>query len=1077
MSKVIERLSHAVGDRYRIVRGIGAGAMGSVFLADDLKLHRSVAIKVLHPELAASMKEKRFHREIRIAAGLAHPHIVPVHDSGASDGLLYYVMRHQEGESLRELLDREGALPIPRAVSIARDVAEGLAHAHAKGVIHRDIKPANILLTGDHALITDFGIARAVEAATGDGADVATTSAALGTPLYISPEQALGSPEIDGRSDIYSLGCVMYEMLTGKPPFMGRTAPAVVAGHLRETADPVRQSRSDVPQLLGETVHRALKKSPDERFETADDLRRTLESAQGGLETIRVSLATRWRWLSHRGRRLVSTTVGLSLIVVAAVLTWTLWPRGGPALDPSSMVVLPFRGAITTPEEEHLIVALADELTRQLNRWDSVSAIPQISQTGVRFDLGIEGPLLARLDEGLAVARALRAGTLVNLTATFRGDSVIASAEVINSQNGRVSGKPYEVVGELSQPVSVAAAAAHLILGLEGSTSEIARLRQHSEIPEALIEWESGRRALEEWRLADAISFFQSATELDPGFAMAHHLVALTLFWEWVEGIRDQEEVGPQISLRSTLAFRNSSGLSAGDSLHIIAFNRFQAGDYERARLHCGTLLERDSADVYAWLLQGSVESFDPWLMELPSGDLQPRSNLNLARHSFDETVRLAPSLQGAYGQVLDIAEKVADAAEQRRAPVFEMPRGEFIAPWAPRTPHQTRVFWPVYLDSLMWVDPATWIALDESLAASGANRLLEESLVGLRRWSAFEPDQARPQRELAEWTLALRSRISGPDRPSFADSLAGQALQYLSRALALSADTTRDDLFRLANLQLATGDIPGARSAWEFAAEWEGTDATGSPTLAASNILLYSGRPGQTLDYLSAETPHRFYYRDADTGELIDDRGAEPLIQRLLILGATGVRGPALESGFRELTELWTAETDRLRRETHFLKTVTAPRVAVALWLAPDVLGSWAQELDLKDPLWAALRPDVRARDTLLSAALGTEMQEIKDPNRSFLLGAVAQEVGDGVLSARLFSRLDSLVYRVHSRDVGWGLLALSYFYRGRAYEAIDDFERAAEFYGRFLEVWPDPDLPTQLTDEARHRLEELSQ
>jgi len=217
----VDRLRTALADRYELDREIGSGGMAHVFHAYDRQHDRDVAIKVMRPELSAAIGVERFLREIRIEARLQHPNILPLHDSGAADGLLYYVMPYVEGESRRERIRREKQLPVPEAIRIAREVADALDYAHRHNVVHRDIKPGNILLSGGHPLVADFGLARAVSAADEDS--LTASGIAVGTAEYMSPEQASGESEVDGRSDIYALGCVMYEMLAGDPPFTGRT--------------------------------------------------------------------------------------------------------------------------------------------------------------------------------------------------------------------------------------------------------------------------------------------------------------------------------------------------------------------------------------------------------------------------------------------------------------------------------------------------------------------------------------------------------------------------------------------------------------------------------------------------------------------------------------------------------------------------------------------------------------------------------------------------------------------------------------------------------------------------------------
>ncbi|MDZ4675495.1 MAG: serine/threonine-protein kinase, partial [Gemmatimonadota bacterium] len=254
----------ALRDRYRIERELGAGGMATVYLAQDLKHERPVAIKVLRPELARAIGAERFLREIATTANLRHPHILPLYDSGEAADLLFYVMPYVEGESLRDRLERDRQLPLDDALQIAREVADALSYAHARGVVHRDIKPENILLEGKHAVVADFGIAKAVDAA--GGGQLTETGMAVGTPAYMSPEQAAGGQDLDGRSDLYALACVLYEMLAGQPPFTGPTAESLVRQHIMVDAPPVTNLRPAVPASVAAALQRALAKTPADRF-------------------------------------------------------------------------------------------------------------------------------------------------------------------------------------------------------------------------------------------------------------------------------------------------------------------------------------------------------------------------------------------------------------------------------------------------------------------------------------------------------------------------------------------------------------------------------------------------------------------------------------------------------------------------------------------------------------------------------------------------------------------------------------------------------------------------------------------
>ena len=331
MADLLDRLKSALSERYAITRVLGRGGMATVYLAEDLRHHRNVAVKVLEPDLAQAIGSSRFLREIEIAARLTHPNILPLHDSGEADGLLYYVMPYIEGESLRERLTREKQLPVEEAVRIIREVADALSCAHSQGVIHRDIKPENILLAADHAVVSDFGIARAIDAA---GTERLTgTGLAVGTPAYMSPEQATGERGVDARSDIYALGCVLYELLAGEPPYAGPTPHVVIAKLMADPVPSVRRLRDTVPAGVYQALVKALAKTPADRFTTAADFSAALDRAS--------ILPSIGRGLTVRGRRAVALAV--VLVVLLSGGAWLVIRAGlfgGPQLD--SIAVLPF---------------------------------------------------------------------------------------------------------------------------------------------------------------------------------------------------------------------------------------------------------------------------------------------------------------------------------------------------------------------------------------------------------------------------------------------------------------------------------------------------------------------------------------------------------------------------------------------------------------------------------------------------------------------------------------------------------------------------------------------------------------
>jgi serine/threonine-protein kinase len=276
MADQLDRLKAALSDRYRIERELGSRGMATVYLAQDLKHERQVAVKVLRPELAAALGPERFHQEIKIAVNLHHPHILPLYDSGDAGGFLYYVMPYEEGQSLRDKLAKEGELPIGEAVRILRDV-DALSEAHEKGVVHRDIKPDNVLLTKHHALVTDFGVAKAVSEATG-AHKLTTEGVALGTTSYMSPEQAAADSHIDHRADIYAVGALAYVLLTGRPPFTGTTPQEVLSAQVTKPPTPVTEYRATVPPVLAQVVMKCLAKKAADRWQTAEELLPQLEA-------------------------------------------------------------------------------------------------------------------------------------------------------------------------------------------------------------------------------------------------------------------------------------------------------------------------------------------------------------------------------------------------------------------------------------------------------------------------------------------------------------------------------------------------------------------------------------------------------------------------------------------------------------------------------------------------------------------------------------------------------------------------------------------------------------------------------
>ncbi len=433
MNELLEKLRAALAADYALERELGSGGMAIVYLAHDIKHEREVAVKVLRPDLAASLGVERFLREIKIAAKLSHPHILPLYDSGQADGFLYYVMPFVEGESLGDLLERERQLPIDDAVRIAREVAEALALAHSCGVIHRDIKPDNVMISGGHAVVSDFGIARAFSAAGGD--NLTQTGMAVGTPAYMSPEQAAGDPSVDARADVYSLGCMLYEMLVGQIPFTGPNAQAIMARHTMDTITPPQIMRQSIPDELQDIIICAMEKTPADRFRTAGEFAAALKALESGtVPAVRKSALLRARH-AKQGSQWRKVAFPIAAALAALVLgagSWQLLAKR-PAMagaedlfDPRRIAVLYFQDLTPGGELQHVADGLTEDLIKNLAQ---VRGLDVVSHNGV-------APYRRGLVRPDSIAQILRAGSVIAGTLIRDGNDVRVTAQLIEGTSG-----------------------------------------------------------------------------------------------------------------------------------------------------------------------------------------------------------------------------------------------------------------------------------------------------------------------------------------------------------------------------------------------------------------------------------------------------------------------------------------------------------------------------------------------------------------------------------------------------------------------------------------------------------------
>jgi eukaryotic-like serine/threonine-protein kinase len=474
---LLERLSSTLASRYRLERELGQGGMARVFLAHDLKYEREVAVKVLRPDLAAEVGAARFLKEIQIAARLHHPHILPLYDSDQMDDLVFYVMPYVKGESLKQRIGRERQLPVGDALQIAREVADALSYAHGAGVVHRDIKPANILLDAGHAVVADFGIARAM------GVGDTTTGHVVGTPAYMSPEQVEDSKYLDARTDIYSLGCVLYEMLVGEAPFRGSTLTAVIANRLSSPAPSPRVARELVPEAVDTAVRKAMATVPADRFSTASQFADAL-----------------------------SPPATVAIAVGAAQAIQDVAESG------KSVAVLPFENMSTDPENEYFSDGITDDIIAQLSK---VSALKVISRTS-SMQYKKTTKKIQVIAEELGVGAVLegsvrRAGQRVRIVVHLVDPKT--EKHLWGDTFDRQLADIFEVQSEVAQQITGA-----LKLALSPEEKERVEKKATGDV-DAYNMYLLGRFHANKWAEADVmkgVEYFQNAIAKDPAYAVAY---------------------------------------------------------------------------------------------------------------------------------------------------------------------------------------------------------------------------------------------------------------------------------------------------------------------------------------------------------------------------------------------------------------------------------------------------------------------------------------------------------------------------------------------------------------------------
>jgi serine/threonine protein kinase/tetratricopeptide (TPR) repeat protein len=893
-SDPIQPLREALRGRYDIERQIGQGAYATVFLARDLKHERKVALKVLNADPTSEIGEIRFVREIRTLARLQHPNILPLHDSGHVEALLYYVMPYVSGDNLRNRIDRERILPIETACAIGRDVADALAYAHAQGVVHRDIKPENILLSGNHPLLADFGIARIIDVA-GVRQLTKTGMGSPGTPAYMSPEQLLGDRQIDGRSDIYSLGCVLYEMLTGAPPFAGKEG---FAKRFTEPPPLPSSTRKKLPEWVDVAIGRALQRAPGDRYQTADEFVRALcipipsdaapeksdsRSAEGVAPTV-VNIpdfdGSRWidrlrthpKVLTAIAIGLVGVTIGLST-AGGSLAGWRTVFSAGTPLDTSRFVIVP---PVVADSNKQIAGTIADGLYDALSQWQGLRLV---ADTRVAQAISERGGPPANESDAIALARKLGAGKLVW---------------------GQASGKPdqFRVRVHLYDVVSQDSKRDVFFLGAGGqgdpytsATDQLLRVPNRPKaadggdgLTKSFLAWTAygqGHVALKSWDLARAEQAFRTAIDADQSYSAPRLWLAQLLAWKTDYKPGEWQELAMR-------AAGEQSKLSERDRSILNALVAMSAQRYPDACQIYAGLTRSDSLDFAGWYGLGECQYLDQLVVPSPESPSKWRfrSSYHQAAVYYMRALRLEP---GAHA-------------------FFAFERLQNLLPTAPtqvrsgRGPGPERLLFAAYPglvgDSLLFIpySLAEFQNLSPRMTNTRHSAALARDALMLRE---FVNDWIRKAPESADAFEALGEVLEGAE--STPENVPGRptALSAFRRARALSGTTEQ-------RLRIA------AREVWVL---FKSSDFRGARSLADSTLNEY-GREGnadpRSMVGLAAITG-----RISKTGELAESsKEWEPVVRvpltpaigsaagQFFALAALGVCGPAFDVAERELDQ-----------------------------------------------------------------------------------------------------------------------------------------------------------------------------
>ena len=1050
---LVNALRSALAGKYEIERRLGAGGMGSVFLGRDLTLDRPVAIKVINPDLGLSATARqRFLQEARTVARLNHVNITDVYAAGEVDGLLYFIMEYVPGESLRELLDREPCCAPARATAILRDLASALSYAHKQGVIHRDIKPENVLLHRDsgEAKLTDFGVARAFRS---EDERMTGTGMVVGTPRYMSPEQASGEREIDGRSDIYSLGLIGYEMFAGQPAFTGTTPGSVIMKQITEPPPPLLERARDVPTDIAMVIERALEKDPANRFQEASEMARAL----GGDAEILATTATRSASFAKkraRTRRNAAMIVGGATVAALAIWIGTSGSDIPKGVDPrKSFFVAPFENQTGDPSLAWLREGSVNMLTLNLASWRDLKVVEYERSLDLLRDNDLDKEPRIGLEDARAIARKAGVWTVVMGLITRTPDSLAVTARVYDVSTGQSVRQAQLAVPAGSDPRALFDRLSRELLDLAGAppmTPELSRTTTAS--LDAYRSYLNGLRQLNAWQMDSADKSFDQAIKADSTFALAYHHRALGRGWRPIPG-DTSSLLNARLAQRyaARLPVRERGLIDAYVSLAEALHSQF-TGDtaaqrrfFDEAKQRYSALVARDTTDAEAWYGLGDAYFHEPNTTIQSVLASQTRS-----LRAFDKTLRLDSTFHLAYPHKIQIYTN-ASASGTNVILVGDSLIGFQTAQQADAYGRERIVAARQIARERVIQDARRWVSADPG--APESHRALADAYVAAGRMAegAAALRQAAQRPELRAGTL--KYRVASLE---LLDGKYNEALETLREALRT---TPYDSIMKQPDMMRFPA-VAGAASAAASAGAIKDMTATLDLAARTDSLLRFSASvrtPTRQLTDLFTQV--NLMAMGIDTREL-----KRPLETSLRYLDGFGKAPPQ--------------EMVNARMMMPYYAYVLLKDTSYATYLQ-----KWNGEALLKPLSMQALAAFNRG-DTANARRLAAQFPR-GDSIKARALGPASNlgpyieaelltELGDLRGAIATYEGISTSRYSIFGLpDPRWPLHSRSFLARAKLYEEIGERDKAIASYERFLELWKnaDPRLDPQLK-EARDGL-----